>query len=275
MDQSLPYVVLIALSAISFATLTGSANANVVDLTTSGSSGEINGAQFFQYSAVLPAGTGVFGPFLRIQKNVTEKGYNTNGTLEFDTKSGIWTHALQLGDIPLVNGFRQFALDINETPSNNDPLLTMDQVQLFVTNNANITDYSSGTWPGATKVYDMDLPVGDPDADNWVKLNYSLSGSGSGRADMLMYVPDSFFTAGGATSESYIVLFSEFGVQGDGNGSSANGLDSSDGFEEWSLNTLTGEFPVPPSAIPVPASVWLFGSGLLGLVGVARRRKSS
>ena len=32
--------------------------------------------------------------------------------------------------------------------------------------------------------------------------------------------------------------------------------------------------PVPdePSAIPVPAAFWLFGSGLLGLLGVARRR---
>ena len=29
------------------------------------------------------------------------------------------------------------------------------------------------------------------------------------------------------------------------------------------------------SAIPVPAAVWLFGSGLLGLVGVARRRKAA
>jgi len=29
----------------------------------------------------------------------------------------------------------------------------------------------------------------------------------------------------------------------------------------------------PPSAVPVPAAVWLFGSGLLGLVGVARRKK--
>ena len=28
------------------------------------------------------------------------------------------------------------------------------------------------------------------------------------------------------------------------------------------------------SPVPVPAAVWLFGSGLLGLVGVARRRKS-
>ena len=29
------------------------------------------------------------------------------------------------------------------------------------------------------------------------------------------------------------------------------------------------------SAIPVPAAVWLFGSGLFGLIGVARRRKYS
>jgi len=29
------------------------------------------------------------------------------------------------------------------------------------------------------------------------------------------------------------------------------------------------------SAVPVPAAVWLFGSGLLGLAGVARRRKAS
>jgi hypothetical protein len=29
------------------------------------------------------------------------------------------------------------------------------------------------------------------------------------------------------------------------------------------------------SAVPVPAAVWLFGSGLLGLVGVARRKRNS
>ncbi len=28
------------------------------------------------------------------------------------------------------------------------------------------------------------------------------------------------------------------------------------------------------SAVPIPAAVWLFGSGLLGLIGVARRKKA-
>lgn len=31
----------------------------------------------------------------------------------------------------------------------------------------------------------------------------------------------------------------------------------------------------PPNVIPVPAAVWLFGSGLLGLIGVARRKKAA
>jgi len=35
--------------------------------------------------------------------------------------------------------------------------------------------------------------------------------------------------------------------------------------------TFTGNGPPPP--VPIPAAVWLFGSGVLGLVGVSRRRK--
>ena len=34
--------------------------------------------------------------------------------------------------------------------------------------------------------------------------------------------------------------------------------------------------PTPPgSPVPIPAAVWLFGSGLLGLVGIARRKKAA
>lgn len=39
--------------------------------------------------------------------------------------------------------------------------------------------------------------------------------------------------------------------------------------------TYTIQVEALPSAVPVPAAVWLFGSGLLGLIGIARRKKAS
>jgi hypothetical protein len=35
-----------------------------------------------------------------------------------------------------------------------------------------------------------------------------------------------------------------------------------------------GPPPLPPQIVPVPAAVWLFGSGLLGLLGIARRTRA-
>lgn len=40
----------------------------------------------------------------------------------------------------------------------------------------------------------------------------------------------------------------------------------------WDNVSFTADVLNPPSAVPVPAAAWLFGSGLLGLVGVARRK---
>ena len=42
---------------------------------------------------------------------------------------------------------------------------------------------------------------------------------------------------------------------------------------DCSFQALT--FGVDTSAVPIPSAVWLFGSGLLGLVGMARRKKAS
>jgi len=38
------------------------------------------------------------------------------------------------------------------------------------------------------------------------------------------------------------------------------------------INTYTQLPPPGPQAVPVPAAIWLFGSGLLGLLGLSRRR---
>jgi hypothetical protein len=49
----------------------------------------------------------------------------------------------------------------------------------------------------------------------------------------------------------------------------AYALDSFDAADHGTWNY------VPLAAVPVPAAVWLFGSGLLGLVGIARRKKAA
>ncbi|MDH5765692.1 MAG: VPLPA-CTERM sorting domain-containing protein [Gammaproteobacteria bacterium] len=38
---------------------------------------------------------------------------------------------------------------------------------------------------------------------------------------------------------------------------------------------FTGDWTMDVQAVPVPAAVWLFGSGLVGLAGIARRRKAA
>ena len=37
-------------------------------------------------------------------------------------------------------------------------------------------------------------------------------------------------------------------------------------------NNIVGSFNLTPAAVPVPAAVWMFGTGLLGLLGVSRRK---
>jgi len=43
----------------------------------------------------------------------------------------------------------------------------------------------------------------------------------------------------------------------------------------FDLDETTGALTTSVAAVPVPAAVWLFGSGLIGLFGVARRRKAA
>ena len=40
------------------------------------------------------------------------------------------------------------------------------------------------------------------------------------------------------------------------------------------LNGQEHAFLLTPTAVPIPATVWLFGSGLLGLLGIVRGRRN-
>ena len=74
------------------------------------------------------------------------------------------------------------------------------------------------------------------------------------------------FLADGAT----VAARSEMFVRLRGPGFETGGVASIGDPLDLSASAFSGSF----SIVPVPAAVWLFGSGLLGLVGIARRKKA-
>src|SRR4029077_13727326 len=113
-----PVTALLILAAASFCAAT--AQATVVDLTTSlSASGDINGALFFA-SDQQPAGTGFIDPFLRVQASPTEQGYNTDGGFPFDDKNPHnFQHSLLLSSLAEFNmngtEYFKFMLDANQS----------------------------------------------------------------------------------------------------------------------------------------------------------------
>ena len=61
----------------------------------------------------------------------------------------------------------------------------------------------------------------------------------------------------------------------DGNGDGVMGIPMADGGPFAGFNANFNANLAAPPKVPLPAAVWLFSSGLLGLVGLARRRKNT
>jgi hypothetical protein len=108
------------------------------------------------------------------------------------------------------------------------------------------------------------------------KFDIRLQGGGRSRTDSLS------FTVNGASLDDFDSLFSAHvaGFEwcdiiddkrkyGKNNWCSGRNCVTSAFF----AGSLTGLPPPDPSAVPVPAAVWLFGSGLAGLLGFASRRR--
>lgn len=222
------------------------ASATIVDLTTAGADGLINGAQFIQDNFEKSTGTGVFDPFVRIQNNGSEAGFNTDGGVQFETKQGSWTHSIQLSDIPLCpdGDSYDFRLDINE--ASNEPKLSLDVLKIYLADVGDLDDYATEL-NILTPAYDMDFLE-----DSVVLLDYSI-GSGSGSGDMTVCIP---VDALGTDGSKYVYLYSEFGIYA----GTDEGWTSSDGFEEWGII---------PDVIPEPATMVLLGLGSVLL----RKRK--
>ncbi|MEW6159414.1 MAG: PEP-CTERM sorting domain-containing protein [Verrucomicrobiota bacterium] len=232
-----------------------------VDLA-SGDSGSVNGA-LFQWTAEQPTGTGFIDPFVRIQNNGVEQGYNTSGRpFAFDQKEPLnYTHDIQvsqLGAGVTVDGvdYYQFLLDINE-PGGNKSLLSMDALQFYTSPTGSKTTSDVGSL--GTLRYDLDMG-----ADSWVLLDASRN-SGSGSGDMFAFIPKSAFA--GASADDFVYLYSKFGE----NVTAEGGAEA--GFEEWAVVASSGGGG-GAGPIPEPSTYLLLGSFLTLAVFLKRRRQS-
>jgi len=225
-----------------------------VDLTTAGASGIINGA-IFRQANFQPAGSGVINAFVRIQahSSTVEQGYNTDARpLQFDEQSSpVFTRSLQLGNVPvaMVNNaaYREFVLDINQSAK--QPLLSLDALRIYDGSAPNLLGYHANTaqLAGLSPLYDMDAG-----GSHWVELNGNLA-QGTGKGDMVLYVPNSDFA--GKASNSYVYLYSEFGANAPANA----------GFEQWAVGTSAITAPVSLPVASLSGSVLTNDTGLAGV----------
>ena len=232
-------VVAMLFSMVGFATLRPqnvlAASDLSYDMTTDGATAiqeaTINGAIWKTLPVADPTGSGVWHAFFRVDASPTERGYNTDGRpLQFDEMtSETFTHSALLADVPLVQYpegtgplYYEFQLDINE--SKNTPYISLDQFQVWTTNDPNLLGYTEATgYPAgsfavgtAELVYDL-----DGDGDTWIKMDYRWN-TGSGKRDYKVLVPQSAFIS---KELAYVVIFTRHGIS----------EPSDDGFEEWGV----------------------------------------
>lgn len=227
-------------------------------------------AHFLQYDEDESSGTGVFDPFVRISANtLLQQGVNTSGRkvgIVWDENSSPqYTRDLRLDEVPTIEcpasfvGYsgqtcREFALDINEVGS--DPLwyLSLDAVRIYISENQKICD-EDGACNGGANAFQFDPTSqtfgtvgaqliwamdGLAEETNYgIGLNYQLD-NGSGRADLVLYVPESLLPPdvsddcrydqglGGDDCGEYVHFYSHFGAD----------QSQDDGFEEWDVRVL-------------------------------------
>jgi len=283
---------MLALSAATGMLLSNNTSAatspTVIDLTPVGAQtinvvGSFGGTAKVADNFVQPAGTGVFRPFLTIDangqtstgNNKSEQGYNTDGftALYLDELRPQWNKRFQVENLANVNGYYGFLLDANE-PGANKSLLSIDNVRIYtggdntaaVGNNvANLNQLGTLRWAmnsinssGVTDPFTQYIQL-----DSAQENVYSNSNGGSGKADMVLWVPVTAFAGASATDFVWFYNLNGAAVQADG---STAGTPSTAGYEEWAF--VQGPIAVPDGG----ATAILLGIGALGVAAASRKR---
>jgi len=235
--------------------------AALIDLTPSrGTAITYNQAIFMEFTEAMQtgvsSGTGVIEPFLTIQKNTLERGFNSDAFPVLNATRPAWNRSIQISDLvtsPDLPTYYEFLLDINE-PAGKKSLITQHALQVYVVPNsvggaiATYADLKSSD----TKIWDL-----DGSGDSQVLYDYNLwKGSGQ-NIDAAFMLPTSLFS--GSSLNDYVYLYTEFGTL------NHLGFPSEAGFEEYALR----ESGAP---VPEPATMLLLGCGLIGLAGFGRKK---
>lgn len=276
-----------------------SASAAMFDLSAPGTQtvnidGDYGGVAVVSDYFEQPTGTGVFQPFLTIDSNGqtstgdkrVEQGYNTDGftSMYLDELRPQWNNYLKVGDLAdiTINNilYYAFILDANE-PGGDKDLISIDNMRIYTSssdNTASVGDDITKLDNLGTLRWAMNNPLlANPttfDIDQWIKLDASQenveqgasnSNGGSGKGDMVVYIPQSDFA--GALDTDYVWFYNLNGV----NFTADKDLAAESGYEEWRAVVSLQSDPPDNSKVPDGGStVLILGLSLLGLGGARK-----
>jgi len=246
-----------ALVAAGMFAIAGVAQATTVDLINNDQGSFTNqyGTSIFQFTQPQPTGTGYIDPFLRVQANGGEQGYNTSGGTPFDDKGGPWTHDIQFSDLQstavTVNGTSYFKVmvDLNEP---NGAKSTIDLTNLQFYTSATGSQTTTNLSQLGTLRYSMDTAGGD----NTVQFDAGRN-HGSGSGDAFFYIPASAFA--GTNANDYVYMYVNFGSADE---------TTAGGFEEFTLVRNLAPVPEMSALFPIVGLIVAVGS-----TSLLRRRR--
>jgi len=251
-----------ALVAAGMFAVAGIAQATVVDLINNdmGSFTNQYGTTIIQFTQPQPTGTGYIDPFLRVQANGTEQGYNTSGVTPaapFDDKAGIWTHDIKFSDLQAtaisLNGQQYFVImvDLNE-PNGAKSTISLTNLQFYTSSTGGKTTTNLSQL--GTLRYSMDTGGGD----NTVEFDAARN-HGSGSGDAFLYIPASAFA--GTNPNDFVYMYVNFGNAD---------MTTAGGFEEFTLVRNLAPVPEMSALFPIVGLLVAVGS-----TSILRRRRAA
>jgi hypothetical protein len=272
-------------------TLTGVVCARAVsigyDFTVNGSAANVNGAFITTSAGTSSSGTGTFGGYLTVGGNTDAlEGISTDSnSLIMPNVTASQTSALPANLLSAasvtINGvsgnFYSFYLDLNE-PNSADRYVSVDTISIYArpgpttaVDASNITALLANNGTGSNVprlVWSMDTLAADQRTvvtDRSLLVN-ELS-SGSGTANLLILIPQSYFTAANVVAADFLYIhYGEGFVPIFTVNSGTYNFNNAGGFEEFgivrNLGTLTANASTITTTTVPEAGVW---KGILGV----------